>query len=518
MADPDRMRVSLRTSGRVPTSGIDPHDAVGLAGLVRNGDVTPAELVDAAIERIERLNPRLNAVVHTSFERAREEAAGPLPHGPFRGVPFLLKDLLAADAGQPLTSGSRFTRDYVPSQDSELVRRYKASGLIIVGRTNTPELGLLPYSEPELFGPARNPWDLSRTPGGSSGGSGAAVAARIVPAASGGDGGGSIRIPAACCGVFGLKPTRGRTPNGPDLREYWHGCTTQHVLTVSVRDSAALLDATLGAEVGARSIPAPPERPYADEVGRDPGELRIAYSAHPFMGRHVHEDCVSALEETVGLLTRLGHRLVEAKPDFEGLDLAKAFLTIICAETRSDILEAQRSVGKKASARDFEAATWALNLLGSRLSAAELNDALRVMDRAANIADVFFSEHDVLLTPTLASPPVPIGSLALAGFEAKLLAVLAGLNAGRVISALGALERTADETFDFVPFTPPFNMTGQPAMSVPLVWTESGLPVGMHFVGRFGAEATLFRLAGQLERARPWAERRPPIADERGRA
>lgn len=487
------------------------YDGLGLAALVRKGEVHPKELVEAAIEQIERLNPALNAVVHRMYDRALAMAAEELPDGPFQGVPFLLKDLLAAYAGEPLSSGSRFLKKFVPDHHSELVRRYLAAGLIPLGKTNCPEFGLTPYTEPELFGATNNPWDLSRTVGGSSGGSGAAVAARMVPIASGGDGGGSIRIPASCCGVFGLKPSRGRTPSGPDAGEFWHGMTAQHVLTRSVRDSAALLDATAGPELGTRMHAPPQQRPYSEEVSADPGRLRIAFTDHPLLGRHVHPDCQSGLQETVRLLDDLGHELTEATPQLHRVEVARAFLTILCAEFRLDMQEAERLMGRKARYQEFEMPTWVLALLGEVLSAAELDRALRVMDQTARQMAGFLKEFDLLLTPTLSEPPVPTGSLAPSGVRLTVLQLLARLKAGKLIHALGALDASAEENFDFVPYTTPFNMTGQPAMSIPLVWNEQGLPIGMHFIARYGDEATLFRLAGQLEGARPWAERIPPL-------
>ncbi|MBI3455692.1 MAG: amidase, partial [Candidatus Rokubacteria bacterium] len=288
------------------------YDGLGLAELVRRKEVAPAELVEAAIERIERRNPRLNAVIHTLYEEARARATGPLPAGPFAGVPFLLKDLAAAYAGAPLRSGSRFLAGWRPDHHAELVRRFLAAGVIVLGKTNTPELGLLPITEPRLFGPTRNPWDPERSPGGSSGGSAAAVAARMVPMASGGDGGGSIRIPASCCGVFGLKPSRGRTPSGPDAAERWQGLVVEHVLTLSVRDSAAMLDATAGPDPGAWHQAPPPARPFLAEVGAPPGRLRIAWSAEPALpAPAVDPDCRAALEDAVRLLGDLGHEGVE---------------------------------------------------------------------------------------------------------------------------------------------------------------------------------------------------------------
>jgi len=489
----------------------DRYDGLGLAELVRRKEISPAELVEEAIRRIETVNPQINAVIHPMYDLARQQVQQGLPEGPFRGVPFLLKDLLVHHAGVPTRSGSRFFRDFVPDHDSEIVRRYRQAGVVVLGKTNTPELGLVPYTEPVLFGPSRNPWDLSRTTGGSSGGSGAAVAARLVPVAHGNDGGGSIRIPASCCGVFGLKPTRGRTPMGPDIGEAWRGMAINHVLTLSVRDSAAMLDATAGPDVGAPYIIPPPQRPFLEEVGRDPGRLRIAFTARPLLPGTVHPDCVRGVEETARLCQDLGHIVEEAAPQIDGHAFARDFLTMVCAETRADIEEGEPLTGRKARYGEFEPATWALGLLGRQISAGEYSCALRALQRAARQVGQFFETYDVLLTPTLATPPMEIGWLQPTGVKAVALKLLGSLNAGALLNKLAGIEALAEEVFAFIPFTPVFNVTGQPAMSVPLVWNDAGLPIGMHFVARFGEEATLFRLAAQLERARPWFDRRPPI-------
>ncbi len=492
-------------------SEYDKYDGLGLAGLVRKKEVKPSELVEEAINRIEKLNPRLNAVIHKMYDLAREAAEGDLPDGSFRGVPFLLKDLLAAYAGVPMHSGSRFHQGFVPDHDSEMVKRFKAAGVIIVGKTNTPEYGLVPVTEPELFGPSNNPWDLTRTTGGSSGGSAAAVAACMVPLAHGNDGGGSIRIPASCCGVFGLKPTRGRNPLGPDLGEAWHGLASDHIVSRSVRDSAAMLDATAGPDVGAPYFAPPPPRPFLDEVGTDPGRLRIAFTSKPFLPGVVHEDCVKGLETTVKLCQDLGHEVVEAATQIDGKAFARAFLTMVCGETRADIEEAEALLGRKAAFKDFEPATWAVGLLGRQITAAEFSKAIRLLQRSARQIGYFFEECDILLTPILAKPPVVMGALQPKGAEAFAMKLLGRLNAGGLINAFAGIEALADQVFEFMPYTPLFNATGQPAMSVPLYWNDEGLPIGMHFVGRYGDEATLFRLASQLEKATPWFDRMPPI-------
>ncbi len=489
----------------------DRYDGLGLAELVRKREVQPVELVEAAIGTIDKLNPQVNAVIHRMYDLARQAAAGDLPDGPFKGVPFLLKDLGIECAGVPTRRGSRFHRDCVANHDSEMMRRFRAAGVIVVGKTNTPEYGLVPFTEPELFGPSNNPWDLARNTGGSSGGSAAAVACRMVPLAHGNDGGGSIRIPAACCGVFGLKPTRGRNPMGPDVAEAWHGFTCDHVLTRSVRDSAAMLDATAGPDIGAFYYAAPPARPFLGQVGTDPGRLRIAFTSTPFLPATVHPDCVKGLESAVQLCRELGHEVVEAAPQIDGPAFARAFMTMVCCETRADIVEAEALVGRRARYQDYEASTWAVSLLGQQVPAPELSRAVRLLKNTARTVGRFFEAYDVLLTPTVSMPPLVRGALQPKGLQAIGMKVLGSLNAGGLMSALAGIEALAGQVFSFMPYTPLFNVTGQPAMSVPLVWNEQVLPIGMQFVGRYGDEATLFRLAGQLERARPWRDRVPPI-------
>lgn len=491
------------------------YDGLGLAALGRKGEVTPVEIVEAAIARIEALNPQLNAVIHKMYEQARTKAAamsaaGALPDAPFVGVPFLMKDLVSEYAGEPMRRGSRFFQGYTSSHDTEIVQRYKAAGLIVLGKTSTPELGLTPVTEPKHFGPTHNPWDHTRTAGGSSGGSAAAVAARMVPIASGGDGGGSLRIPASCCALFGLKPTRGRTPTGPVAGELWQGFVVEHVLTRSVRDSAAMLDAIAGADVGAPYVAPPPQRPFLAEVGAPPGRLRIAFTTKPFLGNSVHADCVQGLQATAKLLAELGHEVVEAAPPIEGLTFAKAFLTLVCADTAAAIVDSAALVGRKVSYQEFEPSTWALYLLGKQVSSTELIRAKWYLQRCAREIGRFFVDYDLLVTPTLAAPPVVTGSLQPQGAAAAAIKLLGRLNAGVVLKAARALEMSAATVFDFTPYTPPFNVTGQPAMSVPLHWNDAGLPIGMHFVGRYGNEATLFRLAAQLEVASPWRQRVPP--------
>jgi len=488
------------------------YDAIALADLIRTRQTSPRELVSAAIKNVETLNPRLNAVVHKMFDAALKLADEPAGSGPFAGVPFMLKDLLSWYAGEPIASGSRYFKGWIPPHDTEIVTRYKRSGVIVIGKTNTPEFGLTPYTEPELFGPAHNPWDITRTTGGSSGGSAAAVASGMVPLAGGGDGGGSIRIPASCCGIFGLKPTRGRTPAGPDMGEIWQGAAIEHCLTRSVRDSAAMLDALTGPEVGAPYYLAAPERPFLEEVERPAGNLRIAFTTDPMLGHDMHPDCKTAVADAVKLLESLGHEVVEDTPRIDREKFNRAFLTMVCGELRADIAEGKELTGRDATPDDLEYTTWAINLLGEQLSAGDFVLAERYLRRTGRISGEFFERYDMLLTPTMALPPYKIGSLQPTRQEQALLKVLGRMRAGKVLDLLGMLDKSADKIFDAIPHTPLFNVTGQPAMSVPLYWNAENLPIGVHFVGRYGDEASLFRLASQLEEARPWFNRRPPVS------
>jgi amidase len=468
------------------TNDIDFLDALAQAELVRKKEVRPIELVEAAIVRIERLNPTLNAVVTPMYELARKTASGKIADGPFKGVPFLLKDLLASHAGVKMSMGSRLLKDFVPDHDSELVLRLKRAGLIIVGKTNLPEFGILPTTEPRLFGPCRNPWDTGVTTGGSSGGSAAAVAAGMVPMAHANDGGGSIRIPASCCGVFGLKPTRARNPLGPDFGDVFSGLVAEHAVTRSVRDSAALLDATSGPDIGDPYWAPLHEGSFLREVETDPRILRIAFTTRASTGAWVHRDCVNAVETTAKLCADLGHIVENADLNIPGERIAAAF-TVIWSAGCTAIL---KPLGVEKD--QVEALTWALGEMGGHYDAADYVNALQTIQRVSRDVARFFLDYDVLLTPTLAEPPVPLGT-----FDSPPDNPLQGFH----------------RSGSFAPFTPLCNITGQPAMSVPLFWNDDNLPVGSHFIGRFGDEATLLKLAAQLERAQPWTDRRPPISD-----
>ncbi len=485
------------------------YDGLGLAQLVASKQVTPGELVEEAIAQIEAHNPKINAVIYKLYDQARAAASGPLPDGPFKGVPFLLKDLHTQIMGVPASLGTRILRD-VPAQfDAEMTIRYRRAGLIPVGRASCSEFGIMPYTEPEAFGPTRNPWDLALTPGGSSGGSAAAVAARMVPMADASDAGGSIRTPASCCGLFGLKPTRARTPTGPREVEVWRGFSVQHAITRSVRDSAALLDCVAGPDAGAFYYPPPVERSFLTEVTREPGRLRIAFTARPFLGHEVHPDCLAGLDATVRLLKELGHEVFEADLTFDRKRLSMAYLLSIGSEISVEMRSAAKASGRKFDLDDFEPGTSGLYLFATAVSAADYAQALHDLQYLAREVAPFFESCDALLTPTLAAPPFPIGSLQPASLEKMAVRLLSKFNGGKLMLAAGIVDRNADHTFDWIPYEPIWNITGHPAMSVPLYWNAEGIPIGMHFTGRFGDEATLFRLAGQLERAQPWSERVP---------
>lgn len=460
-------------------------DATAQAELVRKKEVKPIELVDAAIERIERLNPQLNAVVTPMYDLAREGAKRELPDGPFTGVPFLLKDLDAAYAGVRMTAGSRMVKDYIPDKDDEIVKRFKRAGLIVVGKTNVPEFGFKTVTEPVLLGIARNPWDTDKTPGGSSGGSAAAVAAGMVPAAHGNDGGGSIRIPASCCGLFGLKPSRYRNPMGSNLFSIQAGIQVEGVLTRSVRDSAAMLDATAGPDIGDTGAAPTPVRPFLEEVDADPGYLNIAFTTSPGEGVPVDEDCITAVHKTAGMLSDLGHNVEEVTPgNLLPEDAVKIYHGIICW----DVEKWARFSDQIPAEDNLETSTWALYQEALKHKAIDHLHAETATHHLALVMGRFLSKYDLLLTPTLAGPPKPIGAFSAQNLDAE------------------------GEMFRWCAFTPIANLTGQPAMTVPLHWTLEGLPVGSQFIARYGDEATLFRLAAQLEEAHSWAQRRPPIS------
>jgi amidase len=490
-------------------------DATALADLVRHRQVGPAELVETAIERLEQVEPKLAGMAEWTLDQARQAAREPLEDAPFAGVPFLLKDNMHFASGIPYHNGSRIWHGWVPPRDSEMVRRFKAAGLILLGSTKVPELSLTPVTEPRHFGRANNPWDLDRTTGGSSGGSSAHVAARSVPMAHATDGGGSIRIPASCCGLFGLKPTRGRTPNGPYIGEGWHGAAIGHAVTRSVRDSARLLDAIAGPDLGAPYGIAPPEGSFTAAAARPPGQRRIAFSSVAPNGAAVDPECQTAVENAASLCAELGHHVEEATPPVPD-DYFSWFLIAFLAAVSQEFAFAEEVTGIRAQRGDVEESTWLCRELGRGFSAAELSVTLERLHRATRQIARFFEAYDLLLTPTLASPPVRHGELHPRGLEATLQGLAARLGIGRYLRYGPLLRQAADRAFRFMPFSPVWNMTGQPAASLPLHWTPDGLPVGVQATARFGDETALLSFAAQMEQARPWSHRLPPAVADLG--
>jgi amidase len=473
-------------------------DATAQAQLVRDGEASPVELVEAAIERIEALNPELNAVIHRFYDEARVEAAGELPDGPFRGVPFLLKDLGATLAGQPFHLGMKLLKEagFRAPIDSYLGQRFKQAGFVTVGKTNLPELGILPTTEPDAYGPTRNPWDTGRSAGGSSGGSAAAVASGMVPIAHANDGGGSIRIPASICGLVGLKPTRQRISEGPAIGDIMSGLTVELVVSRSVRDTATVLDAVHGPAPGDPYVAPAPIRPYVEELNADPGSLRIGVLEQaPVAGLETHPDCVAAVRETAALLESLGHSVEQSSPFdpamVEALDFVDTFITRWAAGQAATLDQLGALLGRELGPGDVEPLTWALAEVGRERSAARyLRDVGTHQMVGRAIAAWHESGFDLLLTPTTCEPPVPLGTHDDSGDD-----------------PLAAFYRAIPEGA----FTALINATGQPAISLPLHWNAEGLPIGSHLVTRFGREDLLIRIAAQLEQARPWAERRPPV-------
>ncbi len=474
-------------------------DATAQADLVRRGEVTPSELVEAAVRKAEAINPSLNLVIHERYDAAVERARGSLPDGPFRGVPILFKDLMCAVAGEPHHRGNQALRDaqFVSRHTDDLAQRFFDAGFVCIGRTNTPEFGLVPTTEPHAYGPSRNPWDPTRTTGGSSGGSAAAVASGIVPVAHANDGGGSIRIPASCNGRFGLKPSRGRTSMGPMGGHLTNPLVVEGCVSTSVRDTAAVLDALSVPAPGQPVIAPPPARPFASEVGVDPGRLRIGVlRSNPLGTGDVDAECVGAVDGAAALLESLGHVVDSDWPKaFEDPAVVGYFSALWDAGLAAEVAIAQADVGREFGPNDVEPLTWEMLESGRGISAQQLLEAVESMQRFGRDVSSWWLPfdgsrgYDLLLTPTLAEPPVPLGT-----FEDAEVPILGFLRAAA-----------------FAPFCAGFNLTGQPAVTVPLHWTESGLPVGVQLVAAYGREDLLIRVSAQLEAAQPWADRRPSL-------
>lgn len=461
-------------------------DATALAEAMAKGELTAQEVLESAIARAEAVNPELNVIVHQQYDGARATVPA---DGPFKGVPYLLKDLGAFDAGQPCTSGSRLWADFVPDHDATYTERCKAAGLVIMGRTNTPEMGLNATTEPTLHGPTPNPWNHNHSAGGSSGGSAAAVAAGVLPMAHATDGGGSIRIPAANCGLFGVKPTRGRNPAGPDVGEGWSGMSTGHVVSRSVRDSARMMDCTHGPAPGDPYAAPAPARPFIEEVGADPGQLRIALMTNGFDGRPLDPDCIKGTEDAAKLCAELGHHVEPAAPKLDVGGLIAATRTIIAGNVWTAVRLRCEALGRQPSGQDVEPVTWALAQEGTRATAGDYAAAVLNLHQGSRQMAAFFQDYDLILSSTLRHPPLPLGAIDMQDSD---------------------LEHYWHALFeDEIAITPFYNNTGCPAMTVPLHTSADGLPVGIHFGAPFGDEAALFRLAAQLEAAQPWFDRVP---------
>jgi len=483
------------------------YDAIALGELIRKGEIKPSELLESTIERIERINSKLNAVIHKMYDQARQTVekwtnktgAGKSTDSVFSGVPFLLKDLHAEYKGAPFYEGSLSIKGYISELDNELVKRQKAAGLIIVGKTNTPEFGLLPTTEPALYGPTINPWDPRLTPGGSSGGSAAAVAAGIVPMAHGSDGGGSIRIPASCCGLFGLKPTRGRNPLGPLFGDMGSGITHEHAITRTVRDSAALLDITSGPDIGDPYYAPPKKRPFLEEVSLEVERLKIGFLTSVPEGwrwsieTQFHPDCKDAVKDAARLCESLDHIVEEITPEeLSYPNLFKTFGVIFSCLTGHAIAYWEKKLGKKLTQDQLESTTWTSYQAGLKRTGADYLVTIEDSQYFSRKLTRWFHKngYDMILTPTIMIPPPKLGAFQPIPDDPRIWAKMANT---------------------FVALTYVFNITGQPAMSIPLFWNQNNVPIGVQFAGRFGDEATLFRLAAQLERTKPWVDRKPSI-------
>jgi amidase len=469
-------------------------DATAQADLVRSGEVTPTELVEAAIARIDKLNPQLNAVIHRLDDKAMDAAKdAALPDGPFRGVPFLVKDGVCHTAGDPFHCGMQVLKDIDWHEDTDtwLAQRYRAAGFVFVGKTNLPELAASVTTEPLAYGATHNPWSLDHSPGGSSGGAAAAVAAGVVPVAHGNDMGGSIRVPSSACGLVGLKPTRGRTTLGPDFGEFWGPLTHEHVLTCSVRDSAAVLDAVSGPGPGDPYTAPPPAQPFAANLGADPGRLKVGFRTTRTDGVESNPQCVAAVHTAARLLDEFGHDVSPATVD--ALDTPDTgFLGIYASAIARDLERWSLRIGRTLAPGNLDPMNAVMAEMGQAIIGPQYLAATETAQAySRQVASWWADGNDVLVTPTMPKPPAQLGELA-----------------PDTDDVFGTLTRMGI----YAMFTSPFNITGQPAISLPLHWTDDGLPIGVQLVSAYGREDVLIRLASQLEQARPWADRRPPTS------
>lgn len=492
-----------------PIEGYADYDAIGLSKLVKSKQVSPSELVETAIYFIEQLNPALNAVIYPFYDEARKVARGHLPDAVFKGVPFLIKDWITTYSGTPYSKGCNALKKNVSKNDSGLMLSYKAAGLITLGKTNTPEFGLYAYTEPSAFGATVNPWNPDYITGGSSGGSAAAVASGMVPVASGGDGGGSIRIPASCCGLFGLKPSRGRTPTAPHT-EIWQGAVVEHILSRSVRDSAAMLDAIMAGDGFSKHFNKK-ETSYLDATKIPPNRLNIAFTTQSPLGTKVDPDCIGAVEKAVNLLKNLGHHVEEAKPEYDGNSLAKAFMMMCFQETANEINDLKKIIGRNLVKGDIEPLTFTFGLLGKAYHAEEFAKYKNLWSQTELVMEQFHKRYDLFLTPTLAVVPPLAGELKASPGQQILMDTVNYFSLGKLLKISGLVDKLIIKSFSKMPYTQMPNLTGQPAMSVPLYWTHDQIPIGVQFIAAKGNEILLFKLASQLENIEPWFNKHPSL-------
>lgn len=466
-------------------------DATGLADLVRSGQIGAAELFETFLARVEALNPALNAVIEPIFDAARAAIGRGLPEGPFTGVPYLIKNLHAPAAGTVLSSGSRFAAGTVCDFDSETVARLRRAGFVIAGRTNSPEFGMNASTEPAFYGPTHNPWKQGHSAGGSSGGAAAAVASGMLPATHATDSGGSIRIPAGWCGLVGLKPTRGRNPTGPNRGNVAEGVSHEHAVSRTVRDTAAILDATAGPDVGAPYYAPPPPRPFLDEVGADPGTLRIALTTEAFSGVPVEPVCKEAAEATARLLADMGHQVEAAAPNFDGKRMGDAMTVFLLCGLTAQIETVSAARGRPPQEDEFEPVTWQALQKAQGYRGIDYAHAIAAFNTEVRALARFFADYDLLVTPTAAVPAPKLGVMSTQTDDAMAFMAM---------------------VYSLCPFTAPFNGTGQPAISLPMHWSDDGLPVGVQLVARYAEDALLLRVAAKLEEAKPWFDKRPRVA------
>ncbi|SOC40575.1 amidase family protein [Ureibacillus acetophenoni] len=480
------------------------YDGLGLAELIKNKELQPKEVLQEAIKTIEQHNPSLNAVINKFYEKAEKQVEKVNLTGTFAGVPMLLKDIAQEIAGEKITQGSKAFQNYRAKADSEYVKLVRKTGAIFVGQTNVPEFALMGITEPHVYGPTRNPWNLDHTPGGSSGGSAAAVASGMVPIAGANDGGGSIRIPGAYCGLFGMKPSRGRTPVGPNGRN-WQGASVDHILSRSVRDSAAMLDDIRLFEKTAAFHAPPFEGSYLEMVNVPlKRKLRIAFSVRSPLGSEVHQECQEAVYNTAKLLESMGHYVDEIAAPVDGRKIAKSYLTMYFGEVAAAITSLEELLGRKASMQDVEQTTWILGLVGKATSAEEVVLSIREWDQAAYAMETFHETYDLYMTPTTAFLPAIIGELEPKKSERMAMQVAGKMSLGGLLKRTGIVEQVAENNLKRTPFTQLANLTGQPAMTVPLHLTVDGFPVGVQFMAARGREDLLYSLAGQLEQSDLW--------------